>query len=180
MRKEYAHAHSYKDILRKRWVPDLSHASAYERANLKVQWNGVQRGKKYFRFALVALARTIQQPRDTSSKVCSIRKSALQISLGSSSSTLFLTLSLFLAPVFGSLYRPSVRVVQLFSDKQNAICVLSRICVFTITRYHQRKSFVKLLNCYKSLTLRKFCNNVLLQISSHVTEKRSRCGCYMQ
>lgn len=48
----------------------LSHASAYERANLKVQWNGVQRKeKKYFRFALVARW-TIQQPRDTSSKVC--------------------------------------------------------------------------------------------------------------
>lgn len=52
--------------------------------------------KKYFRFALVVLARTIQQPRDTSSKVCSIRKSALQISLGPPSSAPFLTLSLFL------------------------------------------------------------------------------------
>lgn len=52
--------------------------------------------KKYFHFALVVLPRTIQQPRDTSSKVCSIRKSALQTSLGPPSSAPFLTLSPFL------------------------------------------------------------------------------------
>lgn len=55
--------------------------------------------KKYFRFALVVPARTIQQPRDTRSKVCPIRKSALQISLGPPSSPLsFSPYLFFLSP----------------------------------------------------------------------------------
>jgi len=102
-RKARARVHGYTSaVKRMRRGPGLSYASAYERANLKVQW--CTKRKKYFRFALVVPTRTVQQPRDSPSKVCSIRESALQTFLRPPSFTLSLALSLLPFPVLASFY----------------------------------------------------------------------------
>lgn len=82
--------------------------------------------KKYFRFALVVPGWTIQQPRDTRSKVCPIRKSALQISLGSPSSPLPFSYLFFLLPHACVSLSSGMRssALDTFSDKRNAICSL--------------------------------------------------------
>lgn len=99
--------------------------------------------KKYFRFVLVVLARTIQQPRDTSSKVCSIRKSALQISLGPPSSVPFLTLSSF-PPLCSRLF-----IVQHAQFKFHIPSPINEM-QFVVYNYRvTKKYFAKLLNCHK-------------------------------